>query len=356
MNTRSVLVVDDVQRVAENVAALFRRSGWNAKAVFSGRECIESVSASCYDAVLLDMRVPTKDDGFETLREILRIRPGQCVLFLTGYGDIDAAVKALRMGAVNLVPKMPEIDTLIDIVEDGIRRKENEIKARQKDRAEAVLTLAQGLAHNIKNDLNAMALRLELIRKDTTAEERNRHLDETGEVLARTALRIKRLVRFGLLREVRCEPVNLRTAVEQAISIARQRHRYSAATERATIEVGVPENLAVTSTVSFLPDAIECLVDNAMDATRGIGNISVSSADKGGKVELMVKDEGPGFKKEFLSKPLMPYCSTHENTHTGFGLYFAKAVVEECGGQLIYSNSKEGRGAVVSLILRKAGN
>lgn len=359
MSDRTILIVDDNETLAENQATLFRREGWQARAVFSGRDAVAAVRDTDYDAVVLDMRMPGMD-GFETLERLRKQRPDICVLFLTAYGDIDAAVRALREGAVNLLLKPISFDTLHAIVEDGIKRKHDEVDARvkeqaeqEKQRIESNLTLARGMAHNIKNGLSALGTRHNLLAGDKTHADRTRHLREAGDILHTMDAAIRQLYHYGKVEEVETGAVALLSAVDRAIDGVRKRRRRNHGQMAVDLAVSVAEDLYVQAEPELLAEAVACVVDNAIDAAPE-GTVRISSNIHSGLIDLEVADDGGGFSPELLGKAHKPFVSGKKPTHVGFGLAFVDHVAGCFGGSLAYANASVGHGAVVTLTLPKA--
>lgn len=357
MNKRKILIVDDEVKFAKNIEELLRRKGWNSLAVFGGRKAIEVVRHSAFDVILLDMRMPEMD-GFETLREILRIREDACVLFLTAFGDIKSAVRALREGAVDLLLKGLAIDELIAIIEKAIEHRDNQIIAREveiyEQAFETTRVLAMGMSHQIGNRLNGIGYQLELLESDRTEEDRRRHLEDAREIVDLGKLAVNRLYAFGKLRTIELGPVDLRSVVTAAIDMANVRHSDSGQRKEIRVNIEVSPEIAVKGNEGFLAEAIECLVDNAMDHVSSGGTVSIGASGDGERVTLTVADDGPGFDPKMLGKAHLPFKTKREQTHVGFGLTFAKQVAETCGGSFEYGNREGGRGARVTMTLAAA--
>gem|GEM_PF-926134 len=95
--------------------------------VETGRMCLERLSETKHDLLLLDHRLPDMD-GLDVLRSLIRTGVPIPVVFVTGWGDEDLVVKALRLGAVNYVPKHGNyLETLPDL----LRRVFEEQRLRQ---------------------------------------------------------------------------------------------------------------------------------------------------------------------------------------------------------------------------------
>ena len=75
-----------------------------------------------YDAILLDMAMPGMD-GIETLERLLDLNPDLQVILLTGRATLEQAATAIKLGALDLLEKPADIDTLVQKIEDAATRR-----------------------------------------------------------------------------------------------------------------------------------------------------------------------------------------------------------------------------------------
>lgn len=116
MSIDKVLVVDDEQLMRNFLAETLRRKQMDVYTACDGREALEQIQKGSFDLVITDMKMPGMS-GLELLRQIKEISPSTCVVVITGFGTIESAVEAMRLGAFNYLikPFSPEtIETLID--------------------------------------------------------------------------------------------------------------------------------------------------------------------------------------------------------------------------------------------------
>ena len=111
MDSIRVLVVDDERDFATAVVARLARRGFRASAVFGGREAIESVKETEYDAIVLDLKMPEMD-GLQTLQAVREIDPHVEVIVLTGHGTVAAGIGGMQLGAADFLQKPVAIETL----------------------------------------------------------------------------------------------------------------------------------------------------------------------------------------------------------------------------------------------------
>jgi FixJ family two-component response regulator/anti-sigma regulatory factor (Ser/Thr protein kinase) len=345
-----MLIVDDEKLFSRNLAESLRLEGWEAEAVFGGRAAIEAVRKADFDVVLLDMRMPEMD-GFESLERLLKIRPNLCVVFLTAYGDVDTAVRALHEGAVSMVLKPLTVDAIKGVAEKSIELRKAQIEARDKEKAEALLTLAVGLSHKIHNELFAVGCVVHTVEKATSLQDVASCLPKLKENLLAADLAVRRLYHYAKVKQTARVPASLRAAALRAIETARRRRSSLAKPQTPRVDLRMPSDLEVVADPELLVEAIECVVDNAMEVTQQGGRIIIAGSIRNGMAELAVRDTGPGFSPDMLSEPIQAFKTSRKNTHVGFGLFFAQEVIKAFGGALERRNAEDPRGAVVTVTL-----
>jgi CheY-like chemotaxis protein len=111
------LVVDDHEDIAEVLAMLLRRNGYDAETASSGGEAIEKCRAGSFDLVLSDIGMPVMN-GFELARQ-LRTTAGcerMIMIAVTGYSIYDDRKRALHMGFDEIVTKPVGMHALMAMI------------------------------------------------------------------------------------------------------------------------------------------------------------------------------------------------------------------------------------------------
>ena len=108
----SVLLVDDEKLIRHSFSRDLKAEHFMVTAVAGGKEAINALAQGQYDLVITDLMMPDVD-GFEVLKTAKKIAPETSVIILTGYGDMRAAIDALRLGADDFTLKPCEIEELI---------------------------------------------------------------------------------------------------------------------------------------------------------------------------------------------------------------------------------------------------
>lgn len=127
-NHPRILVIDDDAIVADSLAEFFNNENASAHAAYTPSDALHELdnaqqAARPYQVVLCDINLPEMG-GLELLRTIIRQHPQTAVIMLTGYGTIETAVQALRLGAVDFLTK-PIVDEELRIsLERALRQHE----------------------------------------------------------------------------------------------------------------------------------------------------------------------------------------------------------------------------------------
>lgn len=114
----SILIVDDDELFRTRLAAAFERRGYEARAADGHEEAVHLARLDSPELAVVDLRMEGPS-GLELLRDLREIDPATKVVMLTGYGSIATAVEAMRLGAVNYVPKPADADEIIVAFERG---------------------------------------------------------------------------------------------------------------------------------------------------------------------------------------------------------------------------------------------
>jgi DNA-binding NtrC family response regulator len=121
---RRILVADDSQAICEQLRQLLEAGGaYQVDTTADGQSALEALSRTNYSFFLTDLRMP-KLDGMRLIEEVRRRQLPVTVLVLTGYGSIDKAVQALRLGAYDFLTKPIDIEHLRLVLERAARERQ----------------------------------------------------------------------------------------------------------------------------------------------------------------------------------------------------------------------------------------
>ncbi|MBI9074487.1 MAG: response regulator [Desulfatibacillum sp.] len=118
-----ILIIDDNKEFADTLAEQLAELGYQAHAVYGGNQGVEAFFNGDYTLIITDLSMPGLD-GMDVLEAILSRDPKATVLMITGYGTIENAVKAIKMGAFDFIPKPFKLAELDVIIRRALDRKD----------------------------------------------------------------------------------------------------------------------------------------------------------------------------------------------------------------------------------------
>jgi PAS domain S-box-containing protein len=257
---------------------------------------------------------------------------------------------------VSRLPDQGGEPLLLAVGVDRTDRIELERRASEAEALASLGTLTAGLAHEIRNPLNAAALQLELLQRGA---------DKLTDTSARDAI-------AGRVRIVRAELSRLSRLLDDFLHLARPRaieqrtvdlrelvREVAALHGPAAQQVGVVMRLDLEEgpldargDAELLKQVLVNLVNNALEAMRerGHGSLVLGSHRKSAtRVELSVEDDGPGIPAEIGDQMFAPFVTSKE-AGTGLGLTVVKRIVDRHGGAL-HVASAPGKGTQIWVTL-----
>ena len=138
MSGGKILVVDDDQIIRDSLCEFLKLEGHQAGGAESFSEALSELEKQHYNLVITDVNMP-EADGFELLRVIRKRYPEVVTIVITGYGTIESAVEAIKMGAYDYLTK-PIVDDEIRMVvqraaeQQALIQENRNLKAQLKNR------------------------------------------------------------------------------------------------------------------------------------------------------------------------------------------------------------------------------
>ena len=229
---------------------------------------------------------------------------------------------------------------------ESVHLLENELEVSQ--RMAAIGRLTSGVAHEVKNPINAIVVHLELLREKMRAPngDSTRHLDIIGNEIHRLDRVVKTLVDFNRPIEPRFTSFDLRRLVEDVTTLAAP----DAARNGVKIEARLgTEALPVKADSDLLKQALLNVVLNGVQAMDNGGCLELVSRRDEGSSTIEVRDQGKGIVPEIGDKVFNLFFTTKKEG-TGIGLAISYRILQMHGGSLSFK-SADGAGTVFRLTL-----
>lgn len=372
---QTILVIDDERGPRESLRILLKNqySVLCADSVDWGLELLQQNQP---DAVVMDIRMPVKG-GIEGLREIRRVDPLVSVIMLTGFGSLETAQEAIRLGANDYVRKPFDAVEMQDVIRRNVQRTQlerrrwhaeqelkeiNEQLVEELAKKEHLAELGQKsaeLVHDLRNPLAVVMGYAELLADELkrSRDQLGEHWQDTSEyieMIEKSVRRCKDLadlwLSMGRRDPQRMKPLLVCELVGDIVQSLKQ--LAAGRGVRIDCQVGAVESEIVADHVQ-VTRALHNILVNAIEAVSvGGGVIRVCCVKNGPQAEISVDDNGCGMDADQLGHAFEPYFTTKRFTGTGLGLFITKKVIEDHHGSIeIQSRPHQGTSVRIRLPL-----
>lgn len=217
----------------------------------------------------------------------------------------------------------------------------------------------QTLTHELKSPLSAIRGAAELLQEDMPAPQQARFIANIRNESARISRIVDRMLELARLENRREKPDMEPVEVSAMVRTVIESHEPLLASKNVKIDLDVPERLTFTGNAFLLHQALENLVQNAIEFSPAGGTVKVAVATDRERVTLSVTDEGPGIPDYALGRLFERFYSLARpdtgKKGTGLGLNFVREVAKSHGGTIRVANRAEG-GAIAELALPQGGS
>ena len=120
-----ILIIEDEASIRRVLVKILTEEN-NQYQVFEAEDGLigtEMIKKDDFDLVLCDIKMP-KMDGVEVLEIVKKIKPEIPMVMISGHGDLDTAVKTMRMGAFDYISKPPDLNRLLNTIRNALERKQ----------------------------------------------------------------------------------------------------------------------------------------------------------------------------------------------------------------------------------------
>ncbi|HLJ87043.1 MAG TPA: ATP-binding protein [Candidatus Angelobacter sp.] len=234
---------------------------------------------------------------------------------------------------------------------ESVHRIEDEIELSR--RLAAIGRLTSGVAHEVKNPINAIVVHLEVLRQKLNAVDpaTRRHLDVIGTEIRRLDRVVQTLVDFTRPVELRLADLDLRKLVDDVVQLASpDAEMHSVHIERHLSTEPLPTRIDS----DLVKQALLNIVLNGVQAMPQGGNLNVATRREGESAVVLVHDEGQGIAPEIQDKIFNLYFTTKKEG-SGIGLAMTYRVVQLHNGSVEFDSS-EGQGTTFYLRLPMSEN
>jgi signal transduction histidine kinase len=333
---------------------------------------LEKISQTKYDTIIMDIRLPSMN-GIEGLAKVREIDQEVSIIMLTGYGNLETAQEAIKLGANEYVTKPFDIHRMLETVkkyakESDLRRKRgfmlkevqkmNDILKGQLEERESMASWGKAsarLVHDLSSPLTAILgysslLLHEVQNASGTADVSMDNALAYAETLERNANYCRELAQSW--KEV-CKGNN--TTEVFSVLDAVQKVKADIFFDDANIIVEGDNSLSVSGSITELSRLFQNLIRNGLEAKNEdyveevSVHVKVEAAD--GEAIVSVTDNGCGMSQEVCQQMQQGNFTTKGDKGTGLGFIICRRIVEAHDGT-ISVNSEEGTGTTITFSLK----
>lgn len=363
-----VLIVDDEKVILDLTAIILKNRGYQVFTAQSAQEGLDTIGRERPELVLLDYMMPNMD-GLTALKEIKRSYPETYVIMFTGKGSEEIAVELMKAGASDYILKPFNNQDLVERIESVLRLRgielqnrallsererllaeiadwNRELEKRVQEKSEALRRaqaevvqseklaslgyLSAGMAHEIRNPLNSIALFVQLIKSGLEEPERLDYVDKILKEVDRIDNILGKLLDASKRPKFEISEVRVDRILEH------------------TLEAFTPQlrqkRIKVVIDIRSLPPAIKAdpmeieqiftnLFLNSIHVMSEDGTLGVQLDRDDSYINIRVSDTGPGIPPENLPNIFDPFFTTNSRG-TGLGLSVVLRIVKTYKGKI----------------------
>jgi len=217
--------------------------------------------------------------------------------------------------------------------DDVSERVKLEEQVLRQERLASLGLLAAGVAHEINTPLTGISSYAQMLLEETAEDDPRREALEKIELQTNRAAEITgSLLNLARPEETGLEPVECENTIREVVQLFEPQIRGRGIDLALDIEDGMP---AIAGHKGKLQQVLLNLLMNARDAVHSGGTIKLVGRTRGGKIEMLVEDNGIGIAEEDLGSIFDPFFTTKgRGRGTGLGLSITYGIVQEHGGEI----------------------
>jgi two-component system nitrogen regulation response regulator NtrX len=117
----TILIIDDEKAIRKTLTEILGFEGYKLEEAADGEEGLKKFKEKTYDVVLCDIKMP-KIDGLDFLQKAVEINSDVPIIMISGHGNIETAVEAVKKGAYDFIQKPPDLNRLLITIRNAMER------------------------------------------------------------------------------------------------------------------------------------------------------------------------------------------------------------------------------------------
>lgn len=154
-----ILIIDDERSIRNVLKDILTNEGFKVDEASDGEEGLKKFNANTYDLVLCDIKMP-KVDGLEFLDTVIKAHSETPVIMISGHGNIETAVDAVKKGAFDYISKPPDLNRLLITIRNALDKtslvKETKVLKRKVSKVQEIIGKSESI-QKIKDTIDKVA-------------------------------------------------------------------------------------------------------------------------------------------------------------------------------------------------------
>lgn len=155
----NILIIDDEKAIRNVLKEILGNEGFSVEEATDGEEGWKKFNSGSYDVVLCDIKMP-KLDGIEFLQKVIESQSETPVIMISGHGNIETAVDAVKKGAFDYISKPPDLNRLLITIRNALDKttlvKETKVLKRKVSRVQEIIGGSEGIL-KVKDTIEKVA-------------------------------------------------------------------------------------------------------------------------------------------------------------------------------------------------------
>ena len=119
---QSILIIDDERAIRNTLSEILSAEGFTTDVAVDGIEGVKKIKEGNYDCILCDIKMP-RMDGIEVLQVARQEKPDTPFIVISGHGNIETAVDAVKKGAYDFISKPPDLNRMLITIRNAMDKK-----------------------------------------------------------------------------------------------------------------------------------------------------------------------------------------------------------------------------------------
>ena len=117
----SIIVVDDAPQICKALSDVLTTSGYTVRTAPSGERALQIMDSTDFDLIITDLKMSGMS-GMDLIEEVKQRAPNTSIVILSGFGDMDDVIKAMRAGIADYLKKPFSIDEVLEVVKREVKK------------------------------------------------------------------------------------------------------------------------------------------------------------------------------------------------------------------------------------------